>query len=485
MILRALISAGLAAAPTLLAPAVVTAGLACQEPPALLATSQYLFIVRGDWVFQYDVNTLVLKGRAAIPSSGPSGRRATRLPAAGIGMDRLPDRRKPARIEQILSKPDAPKPPRAEIIKEKTAIMGGAGGKYGGRGGKGGGKPTATAIGAGLKWLAEHQDKNGRWDADGFMKHDTLGQACDGGGSAAHDVGVTGLAMLAMLGDGSTLRAGPYKDQLIRASKWLKDQQGSNGRFGSNASHDFIYDHAIAAYAMCEAYGLSGMPILKSTAQKGINYIESHRNPYAVWRYQPRDNDNDLSVTSWCLMACKSAQFFKLQVNQNAIKLCETYLDQVSSPDGRHGYTKKGENSSRMPGDHGTRFPIDKCETLTAAGLFCRYFIGQDPKNKPIMKAAANLLVKKPPRWDAKAGTIDHYYWYYGTYAMFQAGGNHWKKWSSHLKEALLPPQHQEGNEAGSWDPAGVWGEQGGRVYSTAMSILSLEAYYRYTRLVR
>jgi hypothetical protein len=68
---------------------------------------------------------------------------------------------------------------------------------------------------------------------------------------------------------------------------------------------------------------------------------------------------------------------------------------------------------------------------------------------------------------------------------MFQAGGDDWKNWSAHLKTALLPTQQNEGNQTGSWDPAGVWGEQGGRVYSTAMSILSLEAYYRYSRLVR
>ncbi|MFT7536150.1 MAG: hypothetical protein ACI85K_002104 [Hyphomicrobiaceae bacterium] len=491
MILRALISAGLAAAPTLLAPTVLTASLTCQEPPALLATSQYLFIVRGDWVYQYDVNTLLLKGRAAIPASGATGRRSPRRATNGIGtigIDERSDRGTPAGDKPRRAKPKPAQPVIVDVTEERP-LMGGAGGRYGsrggGRGGKGGGKPTATAIGAALNWLAKHQDKNGRWDADGFMKHDTSGTACDGGGSAAHDVGVTGLAMLAMLGDGSTLRGGPYKEQLKLAARWLQDQQGPNGRFGSNASHDFIYDHAIAAYAMCEAYGLSNYKLLKQSAQKGINYLESHRNPYSMWRYQPRDNDNDLSVTSWCLLAYKSAEFFKLQVNQNAIKLGETYLDQVSTPDGRHGYTKQGERSSRMPGDHATRFPTDKCETLTAAGLFCRYFIGQDPDSKPVMKAAADLLIQKPPRWDTNAGTIDHYYWYYGTYAMYQAGGMHWKNWSKHLKSALLPTQYTEGNAAGSWDPAGVWGTQGGRVYSTAMSTLSLEAYYRYSRLVR
>ena len=42
-----------------------------------------------------------------------------------------------------------------------------------------------------------------------------------------------------------------------------------------------------------------------------------------------------------------------------------------------------------------------------------------------------------------------------------------------------------EKNLLGSWDPIGAWGEDGGRVYSTAILVLTLEAYYRYSRLVR
>ena len=478
MILRAIISAGIACLPAVLAPAV-----AAQEPPALLATSQYLFVVRGDWVYQYDVDTLVLRSKAQIPTGGQARGGKARPP-------KQLTERLPRAVEVIVEEPPAPP---AQVTEEPNptavGLGGGAGGRFGARGGGratrgASAKANSDAIQAGLKWLAAHQDENGRWDSDGFMKHDK-GEATTGPGNPVHDVGATGLAMLAMLGDGSTLRSGPYKDNLMRGAKWLKEQQHNDGRFGTNASHDFIYDHAIATYAMCEAYGLSQYNILKKCAQGGINYLESHRNPYSVWRYQPRDNDNDISVTSWCLMACASGKFFKLQVNENALKLGATYLDQVSTPNGRHGYTKAGERSSRQPGKHATIFPVDKCETLTAAGLFCRYFLGQDPKQKPIMKAAADLIVAKPPKWSKADGTIDFYYWYYGTYAMFQAGGKHWRTWNKHLITAVTKNQNKYGNAAGSWDPIGVWGDVGGRVCSTALSVLSLEASYRYTRLVR
>ncbi len=372
-------------------------------------------------------------------------------------------------------------------------LGGGAGGKFGGRrGGRGGlaakgGRATAAAIEAGLEWLKNHQDEDGKWDADEFMKHDVEGAPCDGAGNAVHDVGLTGLALLAFLGDGSTLRSGPYRDVIKKGVNWLRNQQDpTSGLFGTNASHDFIYDHILAAYAMTEAYGLSESSILRPYAQKGLNYLEYHRNPYMVWRYQPRDNDNDTSVTGWGVMVYKSAQDFKLQVNEQAFKNIEIWFDQVTDPaTGKAGYTKRGEPSSRHPGEHGTRFPVDKGEALTAAALLGRFFLGQVPKDKPIMSAAANTILSKPPIWDEKTGTIDMYYWYYASYALYQMGGRHWKEWSAKLTDAIVKPQRMDGNFKGSWDPKGAWGEDGGRVYSTAICVLTLEAYYRYTTLIR
>ena len=458
--------------------ALFVAPASAQEPPGMLATDKYLFVVRGDWVYQFDVDTLALRRKARFPKA-PAVKWLTPKP--------------PAEVVEDVEVAEPPPPPPVEAVVEVAPVevaeappAAGAGGPFAGR------SPTARtpsavakAVESGLDWLARHQDESGKWDADAFMKHDTEGDFCDGAGNAIHDVGVTGLAMLAFLGSGSTLRSGPYRGNVERAATWLSRQQGENGLFGTNASHDFIYDHAIAACAMCEAYGLSDEQQLKACAQKGLDYLEAHRNPYAVWRYQPRDNDNDTSVTSWCLMALKSGQFFGLEVNKNALELGLTYLDQVTTPDGRHGYTKQGENSSRMPGQHAARFPVDRTETLTAAGLFCRFFLGQDPKDKPIMKAAADLLLKKPPRWNERAGTIDHYYWYYGTYAMYQMGGSYWRAWAKRMQPAVLGNQRKDGAAAGSWDPVGAWGESGGRVYSTALMTLTLQAYYRYTRLVR
>ena len=69
--------------------------------------------------------------------------------------------------------------------------------------------------------------------------------------------------------------------------------------------------------------------------------------------------------------------------------------------------------------------------------------------------------------------------------AMYQAGGRNWRTWSQDLSKALLTGQSKDGTAKGSWDPIGVWGEDGGRVANTALATLSLQSFCRYTRLIR
>ncbi len=374
----------------------------------------------------------------------------------------------------------------------EVGLTGGAGGPSGQRSGRRGrfakaNPRTAETVDRALEWLRRHQDEDGKWDADGFMKHDVEGTPCTGPGNPVHDVGVTGLALLAFLGDGNTLRTGPHRDVVKKAVHWLRLQQDSGtGRIGTASSHSSIYDHVIATYAIVEAYGLSQSTMLRPVAQNALRYLEAHRNPYKVWRYQPRDNDNDSSVTGWGVLVYKSARDFGLDVSSTALKCIEAWFDEVTEPlTGRAGYTKRGEPSSRHVGDHATRFPVEKGEAMTGVGLMARFCLGQEPKHVPIMRAAADTLVKRPPIWNAADGSIDFYYWYYATYALYQFGGTHWAQWERTLWPAIGKTQRHEGNFLGSWDPIDVWGEDGGRVYATAINALTLQAYYRLTSLVR
>ncbi len=368
-------------------------------------------------------------------------------------------------------------------------IGGGAAGGPLGRGGNGGrrrGTPgTERAVFEGLQWLADHQDDDGRWNSDEFMLHDPISDRTSGEGDPNHDVGLTGLALLAFLGDGHSLRRGLHKEVVVQGARFLsRSQNKETGLIGDAVGHSFIYDHALATLSLCELYRIDRSIILKKRAQKAIDYLSRHRQPYGVWGYQPPPSgSSDTSVTGWALFACKSAQDAGLKVDLESFTATLLWLDEMTDPGtGRVGYTSRGSASSRVPGIN-DQFPTGQGEALTAVGLLCRFFLGQTPDEFPVMKTHANLLAKSLPRWDPESGTCDMYYWYYGSYAMFQMGGRHWKEWNKAMKGAVVESQRSDGSAKGSWDPAGPWGPQGGRVYATATMVLSLEVYYRYARL--
>lgn len=376
------------------------------------------------------------------------------------------------------------------LLNKDLGLGGGAGGLRKGRFGGDknrlpGGRGTHESLARALRWLADHQDADGKWDADGFMKHDPAGDECDGAGDAKHDVGVTGLALLAFLGDGHTMRhRGPYQDNVLRAVRWLREQQDhETGLIGEPVGHSFLYDHAIATLALCEAYYFGRSPALRGNCQRAVNLISRARNPYGAWRYDlPPTGDQDSSVTGWMVFALKSAKDCGLLVDEDAfVGARNLFLELTDAATGRVGYDTPGSSSSRVRGvnDH---FPTDRGEAMTATALLCRVFMGDEP-DEPMLRKHADLLRRSLPEWDPEGGACDMYYWYYGTYAMYQFGGQHWKAWNAALKSAALDSQRKDGSAAGSWDPAGPWGMTGGRVYSTAVMGLCLEVYFRYSRV--
>ncbi|MBK8177809.1 MAG: terpene cyclase/mutase family protein [Planctomycetes bacterium] len=366
--------------------------------------------------------------------------------------------------------------------------------KYKGRGprGKGrgpsGGGDTEIPLGDALEWLRQHQSADGSWDCEGFMANCGrihAGSTCDGPGEATHDVGVTGLALLAFLGEGSTTREGRYKEQVAKSVKWLKDQQDQDtGIFGEKTGHSWMYDHSIATLAMCEAYYFSKSPLLKRSAQDAINLISQARNPYGAWRYNyPPTGESDTSVTGWCVFAMASAKDGGLSIDPEGFVGAAQFLEEMTDPaTGRTGYDSIGSASSRVPGLN-DQYPTDKGEAMTAVAILSRVFMGQDVAKMPVVDKGAELLKSHLPEWDPAGLGNDIYYWYYGSYAMFQLGGPRWEVWNRAAKKALLDSQRKDGDLKGSWDPKDAWGHSGGRVYTTALGALCLEVYFRYARV--
>ncbi len=339
----------------------------------------------------------------------------------------------------------------------------------------GGTEESERAVEASLKWLATHQEKAGYWDADRFgsgkVQIDEQGIDRRNAGGRA-DAGLTSLAVLAFLGAGYTQEEGQYSDNINRAIQWMIGQQKPDGFLGGEATHYArMYSHAMATYSLAEAYGLQNdrkaSPILREAIARAVSYIVEHQNPYdGGWRYV-KGQKSDMSMFGWQLMALKSAEITGIPIPANTKQLMVKFLKERSLGKNNGLATYRMVVPSTPP-----------TPAMTAESLFCKQMLGIRRDN-PSCIEAIQFISERPPRLSEH----NLYYWYYGTLAMYQFGGTPWREWNEDLRELLISEQITRGENAGSWDPRPPWGPYGGRLYSTTLSTLCLEVYYRFLPL--
>jgi hypothetical protein len=195
-----------------------------------------------------------------------------------------------------------------------------------------------------------------------------------------------------------------------------------------------------------------------------VEFIVDRQSADGGWRYK-KEQEGDMSMFGWQLMALKSADIAGIKVQPDVWNLMIEFLKKRSL----------GEHSGLAAYNLNQPQPTP---AMTAEALFCKQMIGIRRSN-PACQEAVGYLQKHLPR----ITSYDEYYWYYGTLAMFQHGGDEWVEWNAATRDLLVRLQQTNGKHAGSWDPKGKWAGNGGRIYSTALSTLILEVYYRYLPL--
>ncbi len=357
----------------------------------------------------------------------------------------------PRRLADGLPMPDIYAGRSPEKRKEKASRNGGS-------------IETEKAVDDALRFLAGIQEPDGRWSSvnnGGGQERLVLGHDRQGAGTAA-DTGVTGLTILAYLAAGHSHLEGEHRQTVQKGLEYLLTQQATDGNMaGSSKLFARMYCHAMATLAITETLAMTGDVRLRDPVQRAVNYsLQSQHPTLGGWRYRPGD-DGDMSQFGWQVLVVKSAELAGMTIPPQSKQLMKQFLDQCTSG------SAKGLASYR-PGQ-------PPSITMTAEALVCRNFL-EDVVHPATSSEAAQYLLQDIP------GTSEEnlYYWYYGTLAMFQTGGEAWENWNHHLTKTLLGSQNQNGEHAGSWDPNGLWAGYGGRVYSTAMAALCLEVYYRY-----
>lgn len=292
---------------------------------------------------------------------------------------------------------------------------------------------------------------------------------------------LTGLALLAFLSHGETPQSADYGRTVGRAIEYLRGGQDERGRFcpfsGSTratSSDDIaVYGHAIATYALCEAYALTRAPVLRKELYPALRIIIEGQQEGGGWdhRYQ-KAKWSDLSVAGWQIQALNAAAVCGLRVPglQTALQKAKAAVAAHHKSEGTF-YYRLGNKTAQT------------YDYMTGTAVLCLQLLGER-KSALVSDGLKYLENVEVTDWQAgweKTGASRSfnmaYEWYYNTQAIFQAGGSKWKSWNRQFAPMLLGAQAPDG----SWKPPA---EAKVKVSNdilnvTAYSALALQVYYR------
>jgi hypothetical protein len=355
----------------------------------------------------------------------------------------------------------------------------------------GGSQGSETAVADALEWLARHQGDDGSWSGR-FIGTGYPGAKCGkgipcSGPGGAFEMAQSGLAVLAFQAGGHyDFNGNRHSENVRRAIDWMITQQRPDGGLLGSAQdrtrrhfyQQFMYEHAIATFALADACAVAHAlqqpknPRYVEALEKAVRFIEQMQHNDGGWRYTDRrEQPSDTSVTGWPVLALKSAREAGVSLDAGCVEKIRAFFEaRATGERGRTGYLNHAVNT----------------EATTGVGMLARQFLLDQPESPYVRDAASYLAGYAEESWpDRRAGSgrADYYLWYNCTLAMFQAGGDAWKRWNDVVRETIVGLQRHEGCPRGSWDPDDRWGATGGRVYSTALAALTLEVYYRYANL--
>ncbi len=357
-----------------------------------------------------------------------------------------------------------------------------------------GGTPESeSGVAEGLAWLARHQAEDGHWGPDCLGSD--AGSRCEKEHPCSEpgepfEGADTGLAVLAFQAGGHYyFNQHKYSDNVAHGLDIMVAQQGLEGELvgsqnvlaekpGETSKYHmrYMYEHAIGTFALAEACATAKAagqhPNEKylAAAIKAVKFIESQQHDDGGWRYTPNKNAlSDCSVSGWSMLALKTALEAEIKVDDQTVqRMVAFFKNQADELTGRTHY----------------QTPRYGTDALTGVGMMVDQFVLHQPQSPLVQLAAPYLADQAEGLWGAgHVGASDFYTWYNCTLAMFQAGGDPWNRWNTVIRDHVHKLQiGGEECQRGSWEPNSRWGGPGGRIYTTALGVLTLEVYYRFAR---
>lgn len=276
----------------------------------------------------------------------------------------------------------------------------------------------------------------------------------------------TALSCIALMAAGQFPGQSKYGDNLYRGIMYLTRKSKDHKGYYGNEGNARMYGHGICALALCEAYGMMEKEAdnlkIKNAIEAALKIIlhsqsDKDANQRGGWRYEPRPNDSDLSVTVWQMLTLRSAQNCQLDVPDKAIELSLDYV--------RRCYSSSQQGFSyQAPGKNAT-------PAMRTAGVVALQALGarHEERDKKMLEQSSSFLKTFDPRRAS-------HYWYTAYYLATAAN-----MMSDELRETFLPRLEKTLIELQKDNGEFLKhsGHDGG-VYSTAFGVICLCVHYQY-----
>jgi hypothetical protein len=319
----------------------------------------------------------------------------------------------------------------------------------------------------GLNWLVKQQKGDGRWEGQG-------GQ---------YITALTGMAGMALLMEGSTLREGKYAKQIQKAVEWTLNNthangciagEGNGGRFfnGQYSTHGHGFALLFLASAYGEEDGNERRKKLEEMITKAVDWSIKAQTKAGGWFYTSAadsgGNQDEGSTTVTQLQAIRAARNAGIVVPPEVVTKAQKYLENCTGPNGGIYYSPQSRQER---------------PALAAAGIICGFSLG-DYDTKFVKQWIKYCQGQMGTLGDGRMGH-DEYAHYYWAQAMYTLGEKKYAElfpgtaadkcltWSNYRKSAYAYLMKAQATD-GSWTGAGSWSHIGA-VYVSSLYLAMLQ----------
>ena len=334
---------------------------------------------------------------------------------------------------------------------------------------------SRKALDRGLQWLQDNQGPEGNWSTD--------------------NLGLVSMGLLAFLSDGHAPGHGRYGAAEKKALNYVLHKARPSGLLNIAGDHADMYNHGLSTFVLGQAYGMTSDPRVGPTLDRALKLIIQSQCRDGGWQYESwlasnfdGNNGHDLSLAVMQAKALRSAVDSGFEIPPAVIERAIRNVREHYQPQGCPREAAE-EEQQKHPG----RFAYDKgggqqSLAMAAAGVVClqefaQYDDWRIPKNIEIIENAVREMSKgnrnEPP--------FDPYTAYYVAQALYQVGGEPWKRSYPLLRDRLVSSQMNDDNPAnrGGWHASGQVGGKPGVLYQTAVSCFVLAIPNRYLPILQ